>query len=222
MLRNSDDKHSLHYTDRWFQNIASKNAAEFLRDIWVLDYPSLVERCEWSAVVLMPEESELHVGGMSVTELRQQLENYWGRGSIPGAKDYQNMTVWGTSEDVSNPEMVSYWLNRECTQWLSYFITKNHTLGVVHAWFTAFLGVIRESMPDLEGSFKNIAQSQDAESMEFMESIHRVKFRMSFDVCIEGHDEVVDGLPSLPSNTLITTNEKGMQVIHSHANSIFP
>ena len=45
---------------------------------------------------------------------------------------------------------------------------------------------------------------------------------MSFDVCIESHDEVVDGLPSLPSNTMITTNEKGMQIIQSHIHSLLP
>ena len=45
---------------------------------------------------------------------------------------------------------------------------------------------------------------------------------MSFDVCIGGHDEVVNGLPSLPSNVVITTNEKGMQVIYSSIRKMYP
>ena len=118
--------------------------------------------------------------------------------------------------------VLSHWMNRECTQWLSYFIAKNHTFGAVHAWFTAFLGVTRDSLAKLTEAFKNIPQSQDPESDAFMESIHRIKTRMLFDVCIEGHDEVVDGLPSLPSNTVITTNEKVMQVIHDSINNMFP
>ena len=113
-------------------------------------------------------------------------------------------------------------MNRECIQWLSYFIAKDHTLGTVHAWYTAFLGVTRESLDNLTETFTNIAQSQDPESDAFMKSIHRLKIRMSFDVCIEGHDEVVDGLPSLPSNAVITTNEKGIQVIHDSINNMFP
>ena len=34
----------------------------------------------------------------------------------------------------------SRWVNGECAKWLGYFIANNHTLGVVHAWFAAFLG----------------------------------------------------------------------------------
>ena len=47
-------------------------------------------------MVLTPEEYKLRVGGMSVTELRSQLEKYWGQGGIPGAAadgDYQDMWV---------------------------------------------------------------------------------------------------------------------------------
>ena len=135
---------------------------------------------------------------------------------------FHNMIVWSTGGRSYNPALFGHWVNRECTQWLSYFIAKNHTLGAVHAWFTAFSGVTRKSMLRLERLLRNIAQSQDAESVEFMESIHRIKFRMSYDVCIKGHDEVVDGLPSLPSNTVITINEKGMQVIDDSINNMFP
>ena len=121
-------------------------------------------------------------------------------------------------------------MNRECTQWLSYFIAKNHTFGAVHAWFAAFLGVTRESLPNLEGCFNQLwnqhqyrdSQHQYRDSVAFMESIHRIKIRMSFDVCMERHDEVVDGLPSLPSNSMITTNKKGMQVIRDSINNMFP
>ena len=113
-------------------------------------------------------------------------------------------------------------MNQECVQWLSYFIAKNHTLGAVHAWFAAFLGVTRESLCYLAESFTKIARSQDPESEAFIEFIHRIKIRMSFDVCIGGHDEVVNGLPSLPSNVVITTNEKGMQVIYSSIRKMYP
>ena len=100
-------------------------------------------------------------------------------------------------------------MNRECTQWLQYFIAKNHTFGVVHAWFAAFLGVTKESLTEIE---------------EFMDTkaILHLKFCMSFDVCIQGYDEVVDGIPSLPLNTEITTNEYGMQVISKSLNKMFP
>ena len=71
-------------------NIASQDAMCFLRDIngHMVDFLDCVEydmRWEWPAVVLMPEEYKLRVGGMSVTGLRQQLENYWGQGGILGA-----------------------------------------------------------------------------------------------------------------------------------------
>ena len=233
-IRNPE-KHS------WFNNIASQDAMGFLRDtITGVDFFDSDRRTQWKcpAVVLMPEEYKLRVGGMSVTELRQQLGNYWGQGGILGdaiEKGYSGMEMicgsWFTTRrrvgfvrnrwDLNRVEF-SHWVNKECTQWLSYFIAKNHTLGAVHAWFAAFLGVTRESLPNLAESFTKITQSQDPESVAFMQSIHRVKTRMSFDVCIEGHDEVVDGLPSLPSNTRIMTNEKGMQVIHNSINNMFP
>ena len=44
--------------------------------------------------------------------------------------------------------------------------------------------------------------------------ISQLEFSMSFNVCIESHDEVVDGLPSLALNTKTTTNSHGMQVIN--------
>ena len=224
MLRNSDARQTPHGKRRWFHNIASKNVVELYRAIHNAndDFINIDLSWEWPAVVLMPEEYGLRVGGMSVTELGQQLANYWGQGGIPGAKDFHNMIVWSTGGRSYNPALFGHWVNRECTQWLSYFIAKNHTLGAVHAWFAAFSGVARKSKLRLERSLRDIAQSQDAESVEFMESIHRIKFRMSFDVCIKDHHEVVDGLPSLPSNTMITTNEKGMQVIHNSINKMFP
>ena len=236
---------------RWFYDIASKNATEFLKTIQDIDFFDFDGTWKWPAVVLMPEEYKLRVGGMSVTELRQQLENYWGQGGILGAvveKGDQDIFVsvpphrWSgmsikpdgfsidgpTRNEVFSYRLVqlnravfSHWVNRECAQWLSYFIAKNHTLGAVHAWFTAFLGVTRKSLPNLAESFANITSSQDP-SAESMESVHRIKIRMSFDVCIEGHDEVVNGLPSLPSNSVITTNEKGVQVIHNSIRNMFP
>ena len=253
------------YPDGRFINIAKINAAEFLLDnspkFVVYEnpgFPSFDENdakpgflgfdqsWKWSAVVLMPEEYKLRVGGMSATELRQQLENYWGQGcllSVGIEEGYQGMResigaidckllsdnlrrdsrcVYEEQFFEQYTAVLSHWMNRECTQWLSYFIAKNHTLGAVHAWFAAFLGVTRDSLVKLTKAFTNIAPSQDPESDAFMESIHRIKIRMSFDVCIEGHDEVVDGLPSLPSNAMITTNEKGMQVIYNSINNMFP
>ena len=70
------------------KDIASQDAMGFLRDIngQMVDFPNYSEyRWKWPAVVLMPEEYKLRVGGMSVTGLRQQLENYWGQGGILGA-----------------------------------------------------------------------------------------------------------------------------------------
>ena len=230
----------------WFNDIASKDATRFLRDMnsQDIDFLDHSGTWQWPAVVLMPEEYKLRVGRMSVTELRRQLENYWGHGGILGAaveEGYQRMLVLTDADgcfvyrptpmqrQLGWPSLVrldravfSHWVNRECAQWLSYFIAKNHTLGAVHAWFTAFLGVTRESLVNLAESFNSIARSQDMESEAFMESVHRIKIRMSFDVCIEGHDDVVDGLPSLPSNSMITTNEQGMQVIHNSINNMFP
>ena len=102
-------------------------------------------------------------------------------------------------------------MNRECTQWLQYFIAKNHTFGVVHAWFAAFLGVTRQSLIAIVKS-KLLADTK---------AISQLKFRMSFDVCIKDYDEVVDGIPSLPLNTEIKTNKRGMQVIREYIHHIY-
>ena len=214
-------------------DIASQDAMCFLRDIngHMVDFLDCFKydmRWEWPAVVLMPEEYKLRVGGMSVTGLRQHLKNYWGRGGILGAAveaGYQDIFVDKDLEKVLvrlDRKMFSHWVNRECAQWLNYFISENHTLGAVHAWFTAFLGITRQSLPKLAESFTTIAHSQDSESEAFMESIHRIKFRMSFDVCIKGHDEAIDGLPSLPSNTIFITDAKGMQVIYDRICYMYP
>ena len=50
-----------------------------------------------------------------------------------------------------NPGVLSHWGNRECTQWLSYFIAKNRTLSAFYAWYTAFIGVTRECLDYLRG-----------------------------------------------------------------------
>ena len=203
----------------------------FLRDIngQMVDFLDCVEydmRWEWPAVVLMPEEYKLRVGGMSVTGLRQQLKNYWGQGGILGAAveaGYQDIFLGGVRLRLRlDRTMFSHWVNRECDQWLDYFISENHTLGAVHAWFTAFLGVTRESLPKLAELFTKIARSQDSESEAFMESIHRIKFRMSFDTCIKDHDNVVDGIPSLPPKATHTINVQGIQVIHDIITTMYP
>ena len=261
MLRSDHTQYPYSTVPVWrYANIAKTNAAEFLRDNYTFPFsrgsPGFLgydESWKWAAVVLMPEEYKLCVGGMSVTELRQQLENYWGQGcllSVGIEEGYQGMRESIGAIDCRLPRdnlhqynplgyqqfperhtaVLSHWMNRECAQWLSYFIANNHTLGAVHAWFAAFLGVTRESLTNLEGCFNKLwnqhqyrdSQHQYRDSVAFMESVHRIKIRMSFDVCIERHDDVVDGLPSLPSNSMITTNEKGMQVIHDSINNMFP
>ena len=70
------------YPGNWFINIAKKNAAEFLRDnctdYFFYENPGFLgfdESWKWPAVVLMPEEYKLRVGGMSVTCLSQSCDN---------------------------------------------------------------------------------------------------------------------------------------------------
>ena len=230
---------------RWVDNIESEDTKTFLR-LGNVPIPYDFRKWEWTwpAVVLTPEEYKLRVGGMPVTELRRQLEKYWGRGGIPGAAiaddDYQDMWVpaWAP-ETTDDPYVLSWdslfkfkmeeihrldptkfhrldctifsrWVNRECAQWLSYFIEKNHTLGIVHAWFAAFLGVTRESLDSM------VQLSWDDPA-----TVHW-KFRMSFDQCIKDYDEVVDAIPSLPFNTKITTNQHGLQIISNKIDGMVP
>ena len=207
----------------WFDKIASRNTVEFFQDIYRKDIMVGVIR-GWPAVVLTPKECKLRVGGMSPTELRRKLADYWGQGDPAVGAGYQDMVPpSGTKRfTTDNLRVLSHWVNREYTQWLSYFIAKNHTLGAVHAWYAAFLHTARRSRHKLVESVTSITQSHDPKSRAFKESINHIKFRMSFDVCIEGHDEAVDGLPSLPSNTLITTNEKGIEIIHDNIRNLLP
>ena len=205
------------------------------------DSSGSLQRWQWPAVVLMPEEYNLRVSGMSVAGLRSQLEKYWGRGGIPGAAvddDYQDVWVPGwmpdgthdpyTHIDISfsqtrlDPGTFSRWVNRECAQWLGYFIKENHTLGAVHAWFAAFLGVTRESLCWLSDSFMETAQVHDPKSEVYMEAIFNLKFRMSFDLCKENHDSFVDGLPSLPMNMEIITNKAGVRIIENGKTDMVP
>ena len=223
---------------RWFDNIASTDTKTFLQSSnhFDDDLDDPWQSWIWAAVVLTPEEYKLRVGGMSVTELRRQLEKYWGQGGIPGAAvddDYQDMWVpawapentddpyelsWDPLNDFDkeqkttrlDPTLFSHWVNRECSQWLSYSISKNHTFGVVHAWFSAFLGVTRECL-------YGIARLSTGDSGTW-----HLKSRMSFDLCIKDHDDVVNGIPSLPFNTKITANEHGMQVISNPIDKMFP
>ena len=220
---------------RWFDNITDTDTKTFLRAINHLgdgENFCYFSSWKWPAVVLMPEEYKLRVGGMSVTGLRSLLEKYWGRGGIPSAAapeaGYQDMWVpawapdniddpydlqWcvdsGDEAPRLSPAIFSHWVNGECTKWISYFIANNHTLGVVHAWFTAFLGATRAILVDI------------AELTDKAEIPH-LKTCMSFDVCIEAHNPVVDGLPSLPLDIKITTHSQGMQVIDSSINEMFP
>ena len=224
---------------RWVDDIASTDTTTFLQSCY--DYihnPWEIMFWPLPAVVLTPEEYKLRVGGMSVTELRTQLEKYWGQGGIPGAAaddDYQDMWVpawapentddpydlsWNLNIDYEkekktsqlDPRIFSHWVNRECSQWLSYFIAKNHTFGVVHAWFAAFLSITLHSL----------VENADPKLFADTKAISQLKFRMSFDVCTQGYDEVVNGIPSLPLNIEVTTNERGMQVIDKNIYNMFP
>ena len=184
---------------------------------------------KWPAIVLTPEEYSMCVGGMSVAELGRQLEEFWGRGAVPGPGGGDNVfqgqwaSVWAprTDDDPYVPWWqskacdhfdrlgCSHWTNEECTKWLSYFIAKNHTLGVVHAWFAAFVGVTIDPSDEIMPS---LFQRRD---------ISHSEFRMSFDVCMEGHDEAVDGLPSL-SRRAATTTINGVQVIRHKISLMYP
>ena len=213
---------------RWFDNIAGTDAKTFLSTVNLQPRGHGENEIEdfTSAVVLVPDEYKLRVGGMSLAELRSQLEKYWGRGSVPGAAadgDYQDVWVPAWQRELGNSQdpyylssgvrldrkLFSHWVNRECAKWLGYFIAKNHTFGVVHAWFAAFLAVIPGCLVCI------------AKSLTDMESIPNLKFRMSFDLCIKDHEETVNGIPSLPLNTRVTTHN-GMQVVQSMINTMFP
>ena len=219
---------------RWFDNIADTDAETLLRTINLPDDDDDDDDDDdggggikdfTSAVVLMPDEYNLRVGGMSLAVLRSQLEKYWGRGCVPGAAadgDYQDVWVhaWRQHNSQEDPYdfgtlgrldriLFSHWVNRESAKWLGYFIANNHTFGAVHAWFAAFLAVIRGSLEAFPVLLTN------------MEVIPFLEFRMSFDLCIQDHEETADGLPSLPLNTPVITYN-GLQVIHSTINTMFP
>ena len=226
---------------RWFDNIANADTKTFLRAC--SGYPK-PKQWKWPAVVLTSEECSLRVGGMSIAGLRRRLERYWGQGGVPGADDgddsYKDMWVPGWVADGTrdpydadyypnsfpqtplDPGMFSRWVNRECAQWLTYFIEKDHTFGAVHAWFAAFLGVTRNSLGWIAESFAETAPAHDSKSGANTEVPSHPKFRMSFDLCIDGHDELVDGIPSLPLNVEIRTNKKGVPVIHNGKTDTVP
>ena len=226
---------------QWYGNIARTDIRTFL---WESSEGAIPGIWNWPAVVLKPEEYSLRVGGMSVKRLRRQLEEYWGRGGIPGdgvENDYQDMWVHAQekrsihrSYDMAwdsalskNPRLLhstifSRWLGRECALWLGYFIAENHTLGVVHAWFAAFLGVTQESLSEIATFFIDAAMVHDPNNEKFRAAISQLKFRMSFDVCMEHYDKVVDGIPALPLPNTILTNEQGIPVINNSKHEMFP
>ena len=104
------------------------------------------------------------------------------------------------------------WADGECAKWLGYFIAKNHTLGVVHAWVAAFSGITKHFQHEILGMLGDWSMVGVATP---------TGFRMSFDLCMQRYDEEVDGLPSLPFNTL-TTTIKGVQVIKARVRSMYP
>ena len=223
----------------WFSNIASVDTETFLKDINIsIERPGDEHKIwQWPAVVLTPEEYKLRVGGMSITMLRNQLEEFWGQGGVPGEGSYQDMWVpaWAPDRYLNpydllwfprslsapippslNQRIFSRWASRECTQWLNYFIGRNHTFGAVHAWFSAFLGVTRENLIVLANLFADTAQYQNPWSID---AISR-GFRMSFNKCIESYDQAMDGLPSPPLNVKITTNTQGKFIDDSIENMV--
>ena len=233
---------------RWIDNIAGSDAMTFLRSGTVCTdiFPNGL--WQWPAVVLMPEEYNLRVGWMSLTELRSKLEEYWGRGGVPGAAaddGYQDIWVpaWAplnhqdpyslswfeftSPEDPPlDPAVFSHWINGECAKWLSYFIAKNHTLGAVHAWFAAFLGLTRWSLHKIAKSLGASTAESLGGSMSRDQHPDSVvsaipQYRMSFDLCMEGYDEAVDGIPSLPLEAA-TTIIKGVQVITDFLLNMYP
>ena len=216
---------------RWL-NIANTDAKTFFQEDYRPFY--LYGGWTWPAVVLAPEEYTLRVGGMSVVELRTKLEEYWGRCGMD-----MWMSRWESPDDPKpRTQVVSYgnpkqkrvvtlpehspssdtellfnrWANGECAKWLGYFIAKNHTLGVVHAWLTAFSGITKYYQRHILGLLKRPSQGS---------TVAAIKFRMSFDMCMQHNDEEVDGLPSLPLNTT-TTTIKGVQVIKAVVGSMYP
>ena len=231
---------------KWYGNIAHTDTKRFLQEGYDGDAPiATMFRWRWHAVVLKPEEYSLRVGGMSVTRLRRQLEEYWGRGGIPGdgvENGYQDMWVpgWAPSYTDSPYDLKWYipvplmesppldsaifsrWVDRECALWLGYFIAENHTFGVVHAWFAAFLGVTLESLSGIAKFFTDAAQVQGQNNEMVMAAISQLKFWMSFDVCMEHYDKVVDGIPALPLHDMMITNEQGMQVIKNGKHEMSP
>ena len=92
---------------RWFDNWAGSDAETFLRASNNQRNRSRESSDDylpwrWPAVVLLPEECKLRVGGMSLMDLRWQLEKYWGRGGIPGAcreGEYEDMWVHAWAPD---------------------------------------------------------------------------------------------------------------------------
>ena len=112
----------------------------------------------------------------------------------------------------SDTVLFNRWANGECVKWLGYFIAKNHTLGAVHAWLTAFSGITKYYQDYILELLKRPSQGS---------AVAGIKFRMSFDMCMQRNDEEVDGLPSLPLNTT-TTTIKGVQVIKGEINSMHP
>ena len=237
---------STHGRGRWLDNIEGTDAKTFLRagsSSFVDGLVGKYQQWHWPAAVLMPEEYSLRVGEMSVTELRSQLEKYWGRGGIPGTaveEDYQDRWIpaWAPLDDDDpynlswhvrsvelqviprlDPAAFSRWVNRECAKWFGYFIAKDHTLGVVHAWFAAFLGVTRQSLWDIARSLRGTSEAQDPNSVEA--AISCLRFRMSFDLCMENYEEAIDGIPSLPLGTK-TTIIKGVRAISNRIQDIYP
>ena len=216
---------------RWL-NIANTDAKTLFQKDYLPFY--FYGGWTWPAVVLAPEEYTLRVGGMSVVELRTKLEEYWGRCgmdmwmsrweppddpkprtvvvSYGNPKQKRVVTLPKHSPSSDTELLFNRWANGECAKWLGYFIAKNHTLGVVHAWLTAFSGITKYYQHRILGLLERPSQGSAAAA---------IKFCMSFDTCMQHNDEEVDGLPSLPLNTT-TTTMKGVQVIKGSVDSMYP
>ena len=70
------------------------------------------------------------------------------------------------------------------------------------------------------GSLATIADRYSYNAEDAASPPH-LQFRILFDVCKEGFDEVVDGLPSLPLNTEITDKQE-IPITKNYIDDMFP
>ena len=225
---------------RWVDDIESEDIKTFLRlgnvsnehEEWEWTWPAVVLtpeeyklRVGEMSVTELQRKLEKYWGRGGIPGADDDYQDTWVPAWAPETADdpydlswdphiklkMEEIHGWDPTEiHRLDPAIFSRWVNKECAQWLSYFIAKNHTFGVVHAWFAALLGVTRSSMDSMVK-----LSTDDPETMQ-------LEPRMSFDQCIEDYDEAVNGIPSLPFYHEIRTNERGLQVFSNIMLDMFP